>query len=206
MLHRLCYSCRHLFQVYGSAETCQTAWPDALFLPGAIFNAGLIFFTFFVSLPGVVLPLPSSRIWLKLHGVLVVACAIVTLALGLRIWILTLQSHSNLGLLWARQSRENQSILQQKVRTPHTLLFLYLLGHHFCTNFLAVPMLWLFRQQVLPERPRMLKSCCSGPNADLYGSFYQFCQSLLRYRLHIHVRFRGYVQCLAVGIESRLAG
>lgn len=81
-----------------------------------------------------VLPLPSSRLWLKLHGGLVVACAIVTLALGLRIWFLTLQTRSNLGLLWARQSRENQSILQQKVPTSLKLFFLYLLGHDFCTN------------------------------------------------------------------------
>lgn len=102
----------------------ENAEPDPLFLLGAIFNAGLIFFTFFVSLPGVVLPLPSSRTWLKLHAGLVVACAIVTLALGLRVWLLTLQTRSNLGLLWARQSREHQSVLQQKVPIFHIILFL----------------------------------------------------------------------------------
>lgn len=101
----------------------KNAQPDSIsFLPGAIFNAGLIFFTFFVSLPGIVLPLPSSRTWLKLHAGLVVTCAIVTLALGLRVWLLTLQTRSNLGLLWARQSRENQSILQQKVPIFHISL------------------------------------------------------------------------------------
>lgn len=113
------------------------------FLPAAIFNAGLIFFTFFVSLPGLVLPLPSSRIWLKLHAGLVVACAIVTLLLGLRIWFLTLQARSNLALLWASQSRENQSILQQKVPTPLSLslsfivYFTYCAGRDLCTKLNA---------------------------------------------------------------------
>lgn len=111
---------------------------------------------------------------------------------------IALKSWPPLGSAVERKSKHSTA----EGASPHSLLFLYLLGHHFCTNFLAVPMLWLFRQQVLPERPRMLKSCCSGPNADLYGSFYQFCQSLLRYRLHIHVRFRGYVQCLAVGVRA----
>ncbi|MCJ1470227.1 phospholipid scramblase 1 [Pseudocyphellaria aurata] len=81
-------------------------------LDGALFNAGLVLFTFAVSLPALIVP--SNRTWLKLHGWLVAACAVVTLAIGLDIWYSTLQTRSNLAVLWSRQTENNRSLIQQK--------------------------------------------------------------------------------------------
>ncbi|MCJ1260445.1 phospholipid scramblase 1 [Lobaria immixta] len=81
-------------------------------LDGALFNAGLVFFTFAVSLPALILP--SNRTWLKLHGWLTAACGIVTLAIGLDIWFSTLQTRSTLAVLWSQQTKNDLSVLQKK--------------------------------------------------------------------------------------------
>lgn len=89
--------------------------------PGALFNASLVFFTFAVSLPALILP--SNRTWLKLHGWLVAACAVVTLAIGLDIWFSTLQTRSNLADLWGHQTTKDLSLLQQKVLAIYPFSF-----------------------------------------------------------------------------------
>lgn len=76
-----------------------------------------------MSLPG--LFLISKRVWLKIHSWLVLVCATVTLILGLVIWFLTLETRTNMGAIWARQTPSMQQLLQQKVHgltksTRHT--------------------------------------------------------------------------------------
>ena len=83
-------------------------------------NAALIFLTFAVSLPGLLLP--NNRLWLKAHSWLVVGCASVTLILGLEIWFSTLQTRASLGVMWGQQTPHMQSLLQQKVPKPYDLV------------------------------------------------------------------------------------
>lgn len=79
----------------------------------AIANASLIFFTFALSLPGLIFR--ENRGWLKTHAWLVVACALFTLALGLSIWFETLRTRAMLGRMWDAQTAEVQSLLQTRV-------------------------------------------------------------------------------------------
>jgi hypothetical protein len=81
---------------------------------GGVVNAILVFVTFLVSLPA--LALPMSRAWLKIQGWLVVICSFFSLVLGLIIWFDTLQTQRNLSGLYASQSIEVQSLMQQRVR------------------------------------------------------------------------------------------
>jgi hypothetical protein len=81
-------------------------------LTAAIANAGLIFFTFLVSVPAMVMPM--TRGWLKFHGYLTVICAIFTLVIGLSIWFETLKTRKNLSNIWNAQPQSTQSLLQQK--------------------------------------------------------------------------------------------
>ncbi|KAK2743696.1 phospholipid scramblase 1 [Onygenales sp. PD_40] len=78
----------------------------------AIINSGFVFFTFLFSLPAIILP--TDRLWLKIHGWLVVVCGIFTLCLGLTIWFETLKTRSNLGIMWGEQTPRVQSLLQQR--------------------------------------------------------------------------------------------
>jgi len=80
-------------------------------LRAAFVNGVFIVFTFMLSLPG--LALPTSRMWLWLHGWLVAFCITFTLALGLDLWLQTLKMRSNLSALWARQSPQIQGLLQE---------------------------------------------------------------------------------------------
>ncbi|MCJ1479424.1 phospholipid scramblase 1 [Lambiella insularis] len=78
----------------------------------AFLNAGLIFFTFLLSIPGAVL---SKRpIILRIVSYLIVVCAIISLAVGLEIWFTTLQTGRNLSVVWAQQTSLEQSLLQQQ--------------------------------------------------------------------------------------------
>lgn len=97
----------------GVVDASPRARTDSVLWPGALFNAGLVFFTFAVSLPALILP--SNRTWLKLHGWLVAACAVVTLAIALDIWFSTLQTRSNLAVLWSQQTANNRKLIQEKV-------------------------------------------------------------------------------------------
>lgn len=80
----------------------------------AIVNAIIMFVTFLTTIPALLMP--TSRMWLKLHGYLVFACAMVSMVIGLVLWFDTLKTRSNLSTVWAAQSQDVQSLLQQKVR------------------------------------------------------------------------------------------
>lgn len=73
----------------------------------------MVFVTFLLSLPAMVLP--TTRAWLKIHGYMVVVCALFTLVIGLDIWFDTLKSRSKLLDVWTAQPSGVQSLLQQEV-------------------------------------------------------------------------------------------
>ena len=86
-------------------------------MAAATVNAVFIFITFLFSVPAMVMPM--TRGWLKLHGVMVVFCAIFTLVLGLDIWYGTLQTRSNLMTVFSTQPASTRSLVQQNVREPY---------------------------------------------------------------------------------------
>jgi hypothetical protein len=81
-------------------------------LTASMVNAFFMFATFCLSLPA--LFIQRNRIFLQLHAVGVVAAAILTLAIGLRIWFSTLETHINLLPIWNKQKPFVQSLLQFK--------------------------------------------------------------------------------------------
>ncbi|CAG8951343.1 hypothetical protein HYFRA_00008093 [Hymenoscyphus fraxineus] len=83
-------------------------------LNAAIANAVLVFITFLISIPAIVIP--STRGWLKLHGYLTVICALFTLNIGLSIWFETLRTRKNLSVIWISQPPQTQSLLQQTLQ------------------------------------------------------------------------------------------
>jgi len=82
-------------------------------LNAAIGNAVLVFVTFLISVPAMVMPM--TRGWLKFHGYMTVVCAIFTMIIGLDIWFDTLKTRKNLALVWNQQPASSQSLLQQKL-------------------------------------------------------------------------------------------
>lgn len=86
---------------------------NSLSFLGAIANAVMIFVTFLISLPGIVIP--TSRGWLKFFGYMVTICAIFTLILGLDVWFDTLKTRANLSPIWNLQPLTSQSLLQQEL-------------------------------------------------------------------------------------------
>jgi ABC-type glycerol-3-phosphate transport system permease component len=60
--------------------------------------------------------MPTTRGWLKLHGYLVMVCAVMSLVIGLDLWFDTLKTRSNLSSVWALQTPAVQSLLQQKLQ------------------------------------------------------------------------------------------
>ncbi|MCJ1250354.1 phospholipid scramblase 1 [Trapelia coarctata] len=81
-------------------------------LTAALANAVLVFFTFFVSIPGAIIS--KNRTFLRVTSWLIIACALFSLALGLDIWFSTLSSRTNFGILWSQQTAAEQSLLQQQ--------------------------------------------------------------------------------------------
>lgn len=79
---------------------------------GAIANGSLVFVAFLVSVPGLVIQ--TNRGWLKAFGWMIIVSAVFTLSLGLDIWFSTLKTRSNLRSVWAAESPETQSLLQQR--------------------------------------------------------------------------------------------
>lgn len=71
-----------------------------------------MFATFLLSLPA--LFTRRNRFFLILHAWGVVACALLTLVIGLVIWFSTLQTHKNLAPIWNNQPALVQSMLQSK--------------------------------------------------------------------------------------------
>jgi len=82
-------------------------------LNAAVANSVVIFITFLISLPALVMPM--TRGWLKGFGYMVTVCATFTLILGLDIWFDTLKTRSRLGTIWAAQPPSSQSLLQQEL-------------------------------------------------------------------------------------------
>jgi protein-S-isoprenylcysteine O-methyltransferase Ste14 len=87
----------------------------------AIGNAVVVFVTFLISIPAMVMPM--TRGWLKLHGYMTVVCAIFTLILGLFVWFETLTSRSRLGVIWGNLPSQTQSLIQQQVSSPGCVLW-----------------------------------------------------------------------------------
>lgn len=81
-------------------------------LTAAIANSVLIFVTFLVSVPAMVMPM--TRGWLKFSGYLTVVCALFTMLLGLSIWFETLKTRKNLSDVWNASPSSTQSLLQQR--------------------------------------------------------------------------------------------
>jgi len=81
-------------------------------LQAAIGNAVLVFVTFLVSVPAMVMPM--TRGWLKFHGYMTVVCALFTMVIGLTIWFETLKTRKNLSIVYAAQPLTTQSLIQQK--------------------------------------------------------------------------------------------
>jgi hypothetical protein len=82
----------------------------------AIANAVLIFITFLLSVPALIMPM--SKGWLQSHGYMIVVCLLFTLIIGLDIWFDTLKTRTNLLAVWISQPSSVQSLLQQQVRNP----------------------------------------------------------------------------------------
>jgi len=81
-------------------------------LNAAIGNAVMVFFTFLITVPAIVMPM--TRGWLKFGGYMTVVCAVFTMIIGLDIWFMTLRSRRNLSQIWNLQPSATQSLLQQK--------------------------------------------------------------------------------------------
>lgn len=77
-------------------------------------DAGLIFATFVISLPALVLA--NDRIWLKVHSWMVLVCIMLTLVIGLDVWFSTLKTRANLAVMWSQESPQIQKLLQERVR------------------------------------------------------------------------------------------
>jgi hypothetical protein len=85
-----------------------------IMMVATIANAIIIFVTFVIFTPAIIMPMATN--WLKVHGYMVLLCAVFTLVLGLDIWYGTLQTRNNLFAVWSAVPTSTQSLLQQKVR------------------------------------------------------------------------------------------
>ncbi|EPS41965.1 hypothetical protein H072_4018 [Dactylellina haptotyla CBS 200.50] len=68
--------------------------------------------TFLFSLPALLLP--QSVFWLRLHGWLLVICAIYSLVLGLMIWVDTLTERAQMFEAWTDVGPTVQTLLQER--------------------------------------------------------------------------------------------
>lgn len=91
---------------------CHLDGPNHLCV-GALADAGLIFATFIVSVPGLVFR--NKRTWLKVHSWMVLICILVTLVIGLNVWFSTLETRSNLGVVWQQETAQMKHLLQERV-------------------------------------------------------------------------------------------
>ncbi|TVY57059.1 hypothetical protein LCER1_G003114 [Lachnellula cervina] len=100
-----------------SVPTVNTVARDLLLLRcplnAAVGNAVMVFVTFLISVPAMVMP--TTRGWLKFHGYMTVVCALFTMIIGLDIWFDTLKTRKNLALVWNQQPATSQSLLQEKL-------------------------------------------------------------------------------------------
>ncbi|TVY39304.1 hypothetical protein LSUB1_G003614 [Lachnellula subtilissima] len=100
-----------------SVPTINTIARDLLLnrcpLNAAVGNAVMVFITFLISVPAMVMP--TTRGWLKFHGFMTAVCALFTMIIGLDIWFDTLKTRKNLAIVWNQQPTSSQSLLQQKL-------------------------------------------------------------------------------------------
>jgi len=82
-------------------------------LSAAIGNGILVFVSFLLSIPAMIMPM--TRGWLKVHGYMVVVCALFTMVLGLDIWFETLKTRANLGVVFSKSPDTTKSLLQQSL-------------------------------------------------------------------------------------------
>jgi hypothetical protein len=82
-------------------------------LTAGIANSIFYFVTFVATIPAVA---TQSRGWLKISGGLVVLTALVSMILGLYIWILTLKTKDDFAPLWSQQTPQIQDLMQTAVR------------------------------------------------------------------------------------------
>lgn len=82
-------------------------------LTAGIANAIIMFITFLLSLPAMIMP--NNRGWLRAQGWMVVVCALFTLIIAVSIWVGTLKTRAELGAEWAKEAPLVQSLLQQRV-------------------------------------------------------------------------------------------
>ncbi|KAK0615785.1 hypothetical protein B0T17DRAFT_355164 [Bombardia bombarda] len=78
-------------------------------LTAGIANAVLVFITFLFTIPGLATP---ARIWLKLGAVMATVCSLVSLVLGLYMWILTLKTKEEFAPLFMAQTNTVQELMQ----------------------------------------------------------------------------------------------
>ncbi|KAF3161632.1 phospholipid scramblase 1 [Orbilia oligospora] len=67
---------------------------------------------FMFSLPAVLLP--QSLFWLRLHGWMLVVCAVYSLVLGILVWVDTLTERAQMYQAWIDVGPTVQTLLQQK--------------------------------------------------------------------------------------------
>jgi len=81
-------------------------------LSALIGNAVIVFITFLLSVPALLIPL--SKGWLQAHGFMIIVCMLFTLVNGLYIWFCTLKTRTDLMGVWTSQPASVQSLLQQQ--------------------------------------------------------------------------------------------
>ncbi|KAK4130113.1 hypothetical protein BT67DRAFT_241353 [Trichocladium antarcticum] len=78
-------------------------------LTAGIVNAVFIFITFLITLPGLA---TGSRRWLKLGSYMAVVCLLLSLCIGLFVWIMTLKTREAFAPFYLAQSDEIKSLMQ----------------------------------------------------------------------------------------------
>jgi hypothetical protein len=68
-----------------------------------------------VTLPGLA---TGSRRWLKLGSYMAVVCLLLSLCIGLFVWIMTLRTRGDFEPFFIAQSDEVKSLMQTTVRLP----------------------------------------------------------------------------------------
>lgn len=93
-------------------EAVQNLLFEWLPLKMGIVNAAFVFFSFVVTLPGLLLP---GRSVLKTSSWMIILCGIVTLCVGVYTWVLTLKIKQTFSPVYLAQTPEVQSLIQKAV-------------------------------------------------------------------------------------------
>lgn len=82
-------------------------------LTAGLANAGFIFFTFLLTLPGLLMQ--STRGWLKLAGYAVTLCGVFTMCVGVYLWVMTLKIGEDLEGVYGELDMDLQELVQTSV-------------------------------------------------------------------------------------------